>query len=148
MNPHDLRHYPLKIACLPIPPPGLILYLHYFVYLILTKCTTRYACTDFRLRLRGTKAFGSSSTNSTTWTYSFPTLPRLSNSYQVYDPLRVHRSQAASWRQGLPALLVLIRLLPRRLAEIQFPARQLSVLRSLALPLLNLCLGLHYFAQR
>ena len=22
MNPHDLRHYPLKIACLPIPPPG------------------------------------------------------------------------------------------------------------------------------
>lgn len=22
LNPHALRHYPLKIACLPIPPPA------------------------------------------------------------------------------------------------------------------------------
>ena len=56
LNPHDLRHYPLKIACLPIPPPGHFLFLFRLHDHVSNARTTRFACTELRLCLRSTRA--------------------------------------------------------------------------------------------
>ncbi len=50
LNRHGLRHYPLKIACLPIPPPGLIRLLIYCRNITLTIC--HFRCNNRKVTFR------------------------------------------------------------------------------------------------